>query len=323
MLRGLLSFLSFLLVPVLAQAQSVLFEGSVYYNVRLQSKLPGYADDYWKSILAISGNTMRVDTKDGNWKQVQPYSDIYFIGKEAKIFYRFRKLDTLYYSNYSDDTVKVLGVTKSDEPVFIHDLQCKTLFIKRRNGNLRYLYSPNWKTNNVYDVGNSNGSMDVYTNETGGALWLYLESNVKNFILIDSCIRIEPKTIDSKLFELPKLPQKKLDVASLVTPARFPGKPNAWMDFLNKNLDPEIASKYLKIKKGEKDAVQQVMVKFKVGIDGNLSDIEVLNKKDLPKKLAEEAIRVISISPRWIPGTIYGEKAITENTQPVIFKVVE
>ncbi len=323
MQKWLLYIYLIMLNQTILYGQAALFEGSVYYNVRVQSNLQKYSDDFWKPILGISGNTTRVDIKDGNYKQVQPYSDTYYIGKEGKIYYKFRKLDTLYFTNYADDTVKVLGVTKSDEPVFVHDLQCKTVLIKRNDGSIRYLYSAGWKINDAYEKSNTQSSMDVFVKESGGALWLFSQQVVKNYILTDSCIRIEPKTIDPKVFELPNLPRKKLDIGSLVVPARFPGKPNAWMDFLNKNLDPEVASKYVKIKKGEKEAIQQVLVNFKVAVDGSLSDIEVLNRKDLPKKLVEEAIRVVSMSPRWIPGTIYGEKAITENTQPVIFKVIE
>jgi TonB family protein len=64
-----------------------------------------------------------------------------------------------------------------------------------------------------------------------------------------------------------------------------------------------------------------VQVKFSVGKDGGVSNIQVLNKNDVHPKLAEEAVRVIQESSRWIPAQFYGQKINGAVRQPVVFKV--
>jgi len=46
-------------------------------------------------------------------------------------------------------------------------------------------------------------------------------------------------------------------------------------------------------------------MEFMIEKDGSLSEIKV--KKDLGYGLAEEAVRVLRLSPKWIPATENGE----------------
>jgi hypothetical protein len=64
--------------------------------------------------------------------------------------------------------------------------------------------------------------------------------------------------------------------------------------FIKQNFNQKIASHI----KGE------ILVSFVVEIDGSLSEIGVLS--DLGKGSGDEAIRVMELSPKWIPGKLNG-----------------
>lgn len=93
----------------------------------------------------------------------------------------------------------------------------------------------------------------------------------------------------------------------------YPGGDSAWKKFLNHNL------------KYPDDAINNqvqgtVMVQFLVDTAGNISDIKAISG---PKKggLREEAIRVISLSGKWIPGRKNGQKVPAYKTRPIQFKL--
>ena len=82
----------------------------------------------------------------------------------------------------------------------------------------------------------------------------------------------------------------------------FPGGVDGWVKYLQANLNGELGNKLIKIPKGQTSARVSVVVNFIVNKQGNISEISVDNAKDVPSKLAKEAIRVIKEGPRWIPA---------------------
>ncbi|TMI78108.1 MAG: TonB family protein, partial [Bacteroidetes bacterium] len=94
-----------------------------------------------------------------------------------------------------------------------------------------------------------------------------------------------------------------------------------WTKYLQMNLNGQLASKYLRIPKGEQSVSQQVMVKFLINEYGKVSNVEVLNKKEVHPKLAEEAVRVLNESPPWKPATFLGERTIFWLQMPITFEV--
>jgi hypothetical protein len=84
-------------------------------------------------------------------------------------------------------------------------------------------------------------------------------------------------------------------------PAEFPGGVPAWGQYLKNHLRSGLGSSYIKIPEGEVSAQQTVIVSFTIDSLGNTADIKVLNENEVHPKLAEEAIRVIKDSPRWVP----------------------
>lgn len=95
-------------------------------------------------------------------------------------------------------------------------------------------------------------------------------------------------------------PQKGYGVSIQQTQPEFPGGPDSLQKYLVFNL--------VFPKDAHNAKVQgKSYVSFKVGRDGQLSDVRVLNK--LHPALDEEAVRLVKAMPNWVPGTISGKPA--------------
>ena len=94
--------------------------------------------------------------------------------------------------------------------------------------------------------------------------------------------------------------------------ASFPGGNRALREFLSKNL------KYPK--KAEEEGVQgRVVCQFELDEKGYISNIKVV--KPIHPLLDAEAVRVISIMPRWIPAIQLGEPVKTRYILPITFRL--
>lgn len=313
----------FMLASAGSFAQQKYFEGVQTYSVTVGSKILALDDNFVRKLLA-TGEVVTIYVKDGNYRHSSSLSDTWYRQKEKRVFYKFKHLDTLYYQDYSDDTSKVTDVLKDDAITRMNDMDCKSLTIKTANATLQFYYAPSLRNNPDYDRNNTIGHFDVYTRETGGAIWLKQHDEFSFGWITETCSKVEPKTVDTAVFALPDLPQRKFGSTQLSSLPRFPGKEGAWAKYLGANLDPDkkLTFKYVKLPKGDSVASQQVMVRFTVLADGQLTNIQVVNKDEVHPKLAEEAMRVIRESPRWIPCMVYGEKVAYPTQQPVTFKVM-
>ena len=96
------------------------------------------------------------------------------------------------------------------------------------------------------------------------------------------------------------------------TNAQFPGGDDACYQFLAKNL------KYPA--KAQKEGIQgRAFVRFVVNKDGSISDIECTRSPD--PSLAEEAVRVVSLMPKWTPATQGGKSVRSRFNLPIMFKL--
>ena len=69
----------------------------------------------------------------------------------------------------------------------------------------------------------------------------------------------------------------------------------------------------------DKNKVQgKMFIQFMVEKDGSLSDFKIL--KDLGYGMAEEAIRVVKLSPKWIPGTENGKSVRVLYNLPIMIQ---
>lgn len=92
----------------------------------------------------------------------------------------------------------------------------------------------------------------------------------------------------------------------------FPGGMGALMNFLSANIKyPVYAEEY---------GIQgRVICTFIVEKDGSISDIRVT--RSIHKTLDDEAVRVLSTMPKWIPGQAKGQVCRVRFTLPVTFKL--
>jgi len=107
----------------------------------------------------------------------------------------------------------------------------------------------------------------------------------------------------------PPAPVAPATVSAADVPAKFPGGMQGLIKFLSTNL------------KHPKGAVSgKVFATFTVKDDGSIEDIRIVRKLN-PVNDAE-VVRVLKLSPKWIPGTKDGEAVESEFTLPISFTEV-
>ncbi len=90
------------------------------------------------------------------------------------------------------------------------------------------------------------------------------------------------------------------------------GDANDFAKWVNSRLVyPEIAK--------ENGVEGRVTLQFTIGKDGKLQDVKVLNSPD--ESLAQEAVRVVSSSPKWGPGRQRDRAVKVSYTFPVIYRL--
>ena len=95
----------------------------------------------------------------------------------------------------------------------------------------------------------------------------------------------------------------------------FPGGQNVLMQYLAKNISYPAAARNAK-------AEGTVIVKFIVEADGRISNISALNQGPLLHgDLIKEALRVVKLMPKWMPGEKDGKPAASEMVVPIKFKL--
>ena len=293
------------------------FEGRIIYKSNIQSKAPGVDDKVWHTILA-TGDQITTYVKQGNYKLSAGLSDQYFIHDKQQVFIKFKTIDTLYYMDYSFDTSTVISVSKNGPGKVINGYSCNSLTIKTSGAEKKYFYAPALYLNPEYDKDNTISQLNILSRETS-SVWLEATNETDSYRSTLTCTQLVQESVANSVFDLPLLPQKKFSVDELLQPAVFK-RAGGWLNYLTNNIDGSLGAKYIKIPKGEKEASQSVMVRFMVNERGVVINAEVLNKKEVHSKLAEEALRVVTSSPPWTPAMIYGEKIIYWQKQEITFQ---
>lgn len=92
----------------------------------------------------------------------------------------------------------------------------------------------------------------------------------------------------------------------------FPGGMSEAMKFLAKNIKYPVAAQQAKIE-------GRVIVQFVVGRDGSISDVHTV--RSVSPELDAEAIRVVSMMPKWNPGKQRGKAVPVSYTMPIMFRL--
>ncbi len=107
---------------------------------------------------------------------------------------------------------------------------------------------------------------------------------------------------------------KKNAVKIVEKEAEFIGGQEAFITFLQTNL------RYPK--EAQKNDIQgRVMLEFVVCEDGSVCNYKVVNKSN--KSLAEEALRVVKLIPKWKPAEVNNKAVSCYFTQPITFMLAD
>ena len=98
-----------------------------------------------------------------------------------------------------------------------------------------------------------------------------------------------------------------------VEPA-FPGGAPAWNEFLAKNINAAVP-----VKKRAPVGAYTVWVQFVVDKEGSISNIRALTNQGFG--MEQECIRIMKLSPQWIPAMQNGHKVKAYRKQPITFVV--
>lgn len=101
----------------------------------------------------------------------------------------------------------------------------------------------------------------------------------------------------SSLALIPAEDNKIYNIADIEVKPEFPGGSEQLYSFIKENY---------KIRKGIKLKEGEIKMTFIVQKDGALNQIKVL--RDLGHNTGAEAIRVLKMCPKWIPGELNGKK---------------
>ena len=112
--------------------------------------------------------------------------------------------------------------------------------------------------------------------------------------------------------EVEEVPQEKVIFRVVEEMPQFPGGMNEAMKFLAMNIKYPISAQQAKIE-------GRVIVQFVVEKDGSVSDVKVM--RGVNPELDAEAIRVVSMMPKWIPGKQRGKAVAVKYTMPIMFRL--
>ena len=107
-------------------------------------------------------------------------------------------------------------------------------------------------------------------------------------------------------------PQEKVIFQVVEEMPEFPGGMGEAMKFLAKNIKYPVAAQQAKIE-------GRVIVQFVVERDGSISDIHAM--RGVNPDLDAEAIRVVSLMPKWKPGKQRGKAVAVKYTMPIMFRL--
>jgi len=96
--------------------------------------------------------------------------------------------------------------------------------------------------------------------------------------------------------------------------AHFPGGKSDWNKFVDKNLDAGVG-----IENGAKKGTYKIKIRFTVTKDGSLKDFEPITK--YKHGFEEEVIRMLKLSPKWIPAKKNGVNVNSKVEQEQVFVI--
>ncbi len=129
-------------------------------------------------------------------------------------------------------------------------------------------------------------------------------------------IQAPVEELNSAILELPKKSEPEGVFYKVENEAQFPGGQQAWVRYLQKNLNANAP-----VNNGAAPGTYQVIVKFIVSRDGSISDVNAETKYGFG--MEDEAIKIIQRGPKWEPALQNGRNVNAYRRQPITFIVPE
>ena len=120
----------------------------------------------------------------------------------------------------------------------------------------------------------------------------------------------------TQIVEAPKADDEDKVFTKVENEAAFPGGQQAWIRYLQKNLNANAP-----VDNGAPPGTYQVIVKFIVSKDGSISDVQAETKHGYG--MEDEAVKIIKRGPKWTPALQNGRNVNAYRRQPITFVVEE
>jgi periplasmic protein TonB len=120
----------------------------------------------------------------------------------------------------------------------------------------------------------------------------------------------------TQIVEAPKADEEDKVFTKVENEAQFPGGQQAWIRYLQKNLNANAP-----VDNGAPGGTYQVIVKFIVSKDGSISDVQAETKHGYG--MEDEAVKIIKRGPKWTPALQNGRNVNAYRRQPITFIVEE
>ncbi|MEO5890934.1 MAG: energy transducer TonB [Ferruginibacter sp.] len=120
----------------------------------------------------------------------------------------------------------------------------------------------------------------------------------------------------TQIVEAPKADEEDKIFTKVENEAQFPGGQQAWIRYLQKNLNANAP-----VENGAPPGTYQVIVKFIVSKDGSISDVNAESKHGFG--MEDEAVKIIKRGPKWTPALQNGRNVNAYRRQPITFIVEE
>jgi protein TonB len=138
-----------------------------------------------------------------------------------------------------------------------------------------------------------------------------VESDNKNAI-----VQAPVEDKGTQIVEAPKADDEDKIFTKVENEAEFPGGQQAWIRYLQKNLNANAP-----VDNGAAPGTYQVIVKFIVSKDGSISDVQPETKHGFG--MEDEAVKIIKRGPKWTPALQNGRNVNAYRRQPITFIVEE
>lgn len=297
-------------------AQQTSFEGIVDYQVEVTSKIKGVSDESMRKMFAL-GPVQKVYIKKGNYKRDNNKVVQFHVRDSVRPYVVFKGTDTLYASSTANED-SLISVKKEDKTVLIAGRSCKSIIIKRSKSSSTYYYDQSLYQDPSFNTGNDIGDYSIFLN-TASSVYLKVITEYDYATLSETAYRVAPGKVDDAVFTLPPFPITIFYPESFLQPAAYKSVED-WNNYLQKNINLKLVSKYVKIPKGQQSADQVAEVSFVIQSTGSIGDVTVTNSKEVHPALVKEATRLIKESYGWKPATIHGEKIDSWVTQKITFR---